>query len=140
MSGHAVRAQERHGPYVAAPCICRVEQLKKGNKVNRPMDTCLVFGMVAKYYIENGIGKALTEDQLMEKLDECEQASLVPFGTNSKEIVNMCMCDKESCQLFRNLKKFSKPAKEVHTAFCASIDKALCNGCTNTRRSCEMVP
>jgi len=104
----------RNGPYAVAPCICRVEQLKKGNEVNRPVETCLLFGMMAEYYIENGIGKELTENELMEKLTECEKASLVPFSTNSQIIANMCMCDKDSCQLFRNLRKFEKPAQELH--------------------------
>lgn len=126
------------GPYAVAPCICRVEQLKKGNEVNRPMETCFVFGLVAQYYIENGIGKALTEDQLMAKLTECEEASLVPFGTNSKEISNMCMCDKDSCQLLRNLGKFDKPATEVHAACYAVIDEELCNGCKKCTKKCQI--
>ncbi|MDA3896552.1 MAG: 4Fe-4S binding protein [Desulfobacteraceae bacterium] len=127
-----------NGPYAAAPCICRVEQLKRGNKVNRPMDTCLTFGMVAQYYIENGIGKELTEDELMEKLTECEKASLVPFSTNSQKIVNMCMCDKDSCQIFRNLRKLEKPAQEVHAAFSATIDTEICNGCKKCTKKCQI--
>ncbi|MCP3927455.1 MAG: 4Fe-4S dicluster domain-containing protein [Desulfobacterales bacterium] len=126
------------GPYAAAPCICRVEQIKKGNEVERPMETCLVFGIVAQYYIENGIGKELTVDQLMEKIDECEEASLVPFSTNSKDIVNMCMCDKDSCQLFRNLRKFPKPAEEIHAAFYAFIDNTSCNGCMKCTKKCQI--
>ena len=127
-----------HGPYVAAPCICRVEQLKKGNEVNRPMETCLTFGMVARYYIDNGIGTELTGDELMEKLAECEKASLVPFSTNSKKIINMCMCDGESCQLLRNLRKFKKPALEVHAAFSAVINEHACNGCKKCTRRCQI--
>ncbi len=126
------------GPYAAAPCICRVEQLKKGNEVTRPMDTCLVFGMMAQYYIENGIGKPMTQDELMDKIDECEAASLVPFSTNSKEILNMCMCDKDSCQLFRNLRKFPKPAVEVHAAFQAVIDSEACIGCKKCTKKCQI--
>ena len=43
------------------------------------MESCLTFGMVAQYYIDNGIGRELTEDELMEKLAECEKASLGTF-------------------------------------------------------------
>lgn len=127
-----------NGPYAVAPCICRVEQLKKENEVNRPMDTCLTFGMVARYYIENGIGRELTEDELMEKLTECQKASLVPFGTNSQSIVNMCMCDKDSCQIFRHLRMLEKPAREVHAAFSAAIDAKLCNGCKKCTKKCQI--
>jgi len=93
---------------------------------------------MAEYYIENGIGKELTEDELMEKLKECEDANLIPFGTNSQTIANMCMCDKESCQLLRNLRKFDKPAREVHAAFSAAIDAKLCNGCKKCTKKCQI--
>ena len=127
-----------NGPYAVAPCVCRVEQVKKGNEVKRPMESCLTFGMVAQYYIDNGIGRELTEGELMEKLAECEKASLVPFGTNSQSIVNMCMCDKDSCQIFRHLRMLEKPAEEVHAAFSAAIDAKLCNGCKKCTAKCQI--
>jgi len=126
------------GPYAVAPCICRVEQMKKGNTVTRPLETCLTFGFTAKYYIENGIGRELTEDELMAKLDECEKAALVPFGTNSQEITNMCMCDSDSCQLFRILKSYSRPADEVHSAYRAEINASLCSGCGVCAMRCQV--
>jgi len=126
------------GPYVVAPCICRVEAIEKGLEVKRPMETCLTFGLAAKYYLDNSIGRQMTEDELMEKLDECEAASLVPFGTNSQKIGNMCMCDKDTCQLFRNLRQFKKPALEVHAAFYAQIDGDLCEGCKKCRKKCQI--
>ncbi|MCP4133771.1 MAG: 4Fe-4S dicluster domain-containing protein [bacterium] len=126
------------GPYAAAPCICREEQMKKGNTVTRPLETCLTFGLAAQYYIENKIGRQLTEEELMLKLKECEDANLVPFSTNSLEIVNMCMCDKDSCQLFRNLNQFDKPAEEVHTSFYATIKKDLCSGCNLCQKKCQL--
>ena len=126
------------GPYAVAPCICRVEQMKKGNTVTRPLETCLTFGYTAKYYIENGIGRELTEEELMAKLDECEKAALVPFGTNSQEITNMCMCDSDSCQLFRILKSYRRPAEEVHSAYRAEIDPSQCSGCGVCATRCQV--
>ena len=126
------------GPYAVAPCICRVEQNAKGNSVTRPMETCLTFGMMARYYIQNGIGRELTEAELMDKLTECEEAGLIPFGTNSQEIVNMCMCDKDSCQMLRIVTKWPKPANEVHSAFTAVIDKNACNSCGKCVKRCQV--
>jgi ferredoxin len=126
------------GPYAVAPCICRVEQIKKGNKITRPLETCLTFGLVAQYYIQNGIGKEINEAQLMDKLDECEEASLIPFSTNSKEIVNMCMCDKDTCQLLRIMSRYESPAREIHSAFYASINPDLCTGCGKCVKKCQI--
>lgn len=125
------------GPYAVAPCICRVEKIHQGCENSRPLDTCLTFGAMAQYYIENGIGKQLTEDELMDKLKECEDAALVPFATNSQEIANMCMCD-DSCQLLKNLSKFEKPAEEVHSAYFAVINEELCSECGECIERCQM--
>lgn len=125
-------------PYAVAPCICRTEQMQKGNEVSRPLETCFTFGLVAQYYIHNGIGKELTEEQLIQKLAECEDASLVPLSTNAKNPVNMCMCDRDSCQLFRYLRKFEKPAEQIHSSFFAEIDTASCIGCGKCTPRCQI--
>lgn len=125
-------------PYAVAPCICRTEQTQKGNEVRRPVETCFTFGLVAQYYIYNGIGRELTEEQLIQKLAECEEASLVPLSTNAKNPVNMCMCDRDSCQLFRYLRKFEKPAAQIHSSFYAEIDAATCIGCGKCTSKCQI--
>lgn len=131
-------AKGKGGPYAVAPCICRIEQKAKGNSVSRPMETCLSFGLVARYYIQSGIGREMTEKELMDKLDECEEASLIPFGTNSQEIVNMCMCDKESCQMLRIVSKWPKPAEEVHSPYYAVITEESCTGCGKCVKRCQI--
>jgi electron transport complex protein RnfB len=126
------------GPYAVAPCICRVEQEQKGVEYSRPLETCLTFGLFAQYTIENGIGKALTEEQLMAKLKECEEAALIPFATNSQKIYNMCMCDTDSCQLLKNLKNYEKPSEQVHSTYFAGIDPELCSECEACLDRCQL--
>ncbi|RJP95666.1 MAG: 4Fe-4S dicluster domain-containing protein [Desulfobacteraceae bacterium] len=131
-------AGKENEPYAVAPCICRVEQAKKGAPGDRPLETCLLFGMAASYYIENGFGRRLTRQELFEKLDECEKAALIPMGTNSQKITNMCMCDKESCQLLRNIKKEDKPAEMFHSGYMAKLDPSSCVGCGICDSRCQM--
>lgn len=126
------------GPYAVAPCICRVEQEHKGIEYSRPLETCLTFGLFAQYTIDNGIGKALTQEQLMAKLKECEEAALIPFATNSQKIFNMCMCDTDACQLLRNLKIFDKPSEQVHSTYFAKIDPSLCSECETCLDRCQL--
>ncbi len=125
-------------PYAVAPCICRIEQKEKSNEISRPLETCLTFGTAALYYIQNGIGKELTEEELVQKLQECEDADLVPLSTNARDIVNMCMCDRESCQFMRYLRKFDKPALQVHASFFAAIDTGTCIGCGKCAKKCQV--
>jgi len=126
------------GPYAVAPCICRVEKQMLGHEIKRPMETCLVFGLVAQYYIANGIGRELSEKELMDKLDECEDAALIPFSTNTQETINMCMCDKDTCQLIRILSGWEKPAQEVHSPYYAKISEEECTGCGKCVKRCQI--
>jgi len=125
-------------PYAVAPCICRTEQKQKGNEVTRPVETCMTFGLVAQYYIRNGIGRELTLEELTVKLREFEEAALVPLSTNAKNPINMCMCDRDSCQLFRYLRKFEKPAEQIHSSYRAEINPSACIGCGKCTGRCQI--
>lgn len=125
-------------PYAVAPCICRLEQEKKGTPTGRPLETCIMFGVVARYYIDNGIGRELTEQELLDKLNECEKEALIPLSTNSKKILNLCMCDKDGCQIIRNIRKFNKPAHQFHSGYVAKKDQETCTGCGKCEQRCQM--
>lgn len=129
---------EGNKPYAVAKCICRVEQEKKGTPTGRLIETCLMFGIAAKYYIETGIGRKISEQELFDKLDECERDGLVPLGTNSKKIINLCMCDKQGCQLLKNIKKTEKPALQFHSGYIAKMDPSSCVGCGVCETRCQM--
>jgi NAD-dependent dihydropyrimidine dehydrogenase PreA subunit len=125
-------------PYAVAPCICRLEQEKKGTPTGRPLETCILFGVVARYYIDNGIGRELAEQELLDKLNECENEALIPLSTNSKKIFNLCMCDKQGCQIIRNIRKFDKPAHQFHSGYIAKKDQETCTGCGVCEHRCQM--
>ncbi len=116
-------------PISTAFCICRVEKGKKGTPAGRLTDACLTFGVVAQYHIDNGIGRELTEQELFDKLDECQNDGLFPLSTNSKKTVNLCMHNKEACQVLRNIKKWEYPALQFHSGYFAGPDQESCIGC-----------
>lgn len=48
--------------------------------------------MAAQYYIENGLSRQISQDELMDLLKMGEEKALVLSPGNSKEILNICMC------------------------------------------------
>ena len=48
-----------HKKFVVTPCICRREHEMIGEGCEKPLESCLVFGMGADYYQRNGIGRVI---------------------------------------------------------------------------------
>ncbi len=65
------RAEEivrKHSRLAVAPCICRREQRMVGHGCNKPLETCLVFGGAADYYLRNGLARDISQEEALEIL------------------------------------------------------------------------
>jgi ferredoxin len=94
--------------------------------------------MVAQYYIENGMSRQITQQELMDLLKMGEDKALVLCPTNSKEIMNICMCCDCCCGLLRTLRKFDRPADHVENPYQAKIDPELCTACGDCQERCQI--
>lgn len=102
-----VKSQKR---FLVAPCICRREATIMGKGCDKPEETCLVFGLGADYYRQNGIGRTIDKEEALDILKRADKAGLVLQPGNAKKIVNICCC-----QVLNNIKRFPKPASLVST-------------------------
>jgi ferredoxin len=123
---------------VVAPCICRKEQLITGRGCGRPLETCLVFGIGAQYYEENGLGRAISREDAVAILDEAEKTGLVLQPSNSQKVVNICVCCGCCCQILKNLKSLPHPSRYVASGYFAMVDAELCSGCGVCSERCQM--
>ncbi len=119
----------RQDNIAVADCICRVEQGLHGQQCERPLETCLVFGMGAQYYIENGLGRPISKQECMEILDRAEETALVASPGNAQDIMHVCLCCGCCCGVLRGLRRFERPADHAGSTFQARIDEGLCTGC-----------
>jgi hypothetical protein len=62
-----------------ANCICRVQQGRLDQDCDKPLEACFMFGSHAKYYVEKGMGRWISQEESLEILDCCEEAGLVPM-------------------------------------------------------------
>ena len=121
-----------------APCICAKEKELLDQPCSRPQERCIQFDMAAEYYIENGLGRQITRDELMDLLKMGEEKALVISPGNSKEIMNICLCCGCCCGFMRILKEFDRPADHCASPYRARIDSEACVMCGTCQDRCQI--
>jgi H+/Na+-translocating ferredoxin:NAD+ oxidoreductase subunit B len=130
-----VRAQDR---FAVAPCICRREKRLLGEGCDKPLETCLSFGMAADFYQHNGLGRAISKEEALELLKQAEKAGLVLSPGNAKEAMFICACCGCCCGILQSVKRYPKPASLVSSAFVAQVNLETCQGCGTCTDRCQM--
>ena len=124
--------------FLVAPCICRREHQIKWGGCGKLMDACLVFGWAADYYERNGLGRVISLDETLDILNRAEEEGLVLQPTNARQIINICCCCGDCCQVLLNLKRHPVPASMVSSPFIAEVDRDACTGCETCLERCQM--
>lgn len=135
------RAREmvaQHEEIAVAKCICRVEKGLLGHECQRPLESCLVFGNAAQYYVENGIGRKIDTEECMRILDRAEEAALVLCPSNAQDIANICCCCSCCCGMIEGLRRVDRPADHALSSYRARIDPELCVECGTCLERCQI--
>jgi ferredoxin len=121
-----------------APCICRKEQQVIGQGCDRPLETCLIFGAGASFYLDNGWAREIDADAALQILEQGLQQGLVLQPGNAQKPVNICLCCGCCCQVLKNLKRLEEPAAAIHSNFTARVDEESCTSCGQCAEICQM--
>ena len=127
-----------HSKFLVAPCICRKERTIVGKGCQKPMESCLVLGGAAEYYIRNGIGREIEKQEALKILSEADRNGLVIQPSNSQKVVNICCCCGCCCAILRTVKSHPKPAELVSSAFSVAYDPEACSNCQICVDRCQM--
>ncbi len=134
----ALRIIGQQEKIVVAPCICRREHEILGDGCGRPLETCLVFGVGAAFYEENGLGRAIDQAEARRILAKAEETGLVLSPSNAQNTTNICCCCGCCCQILKYLNKLPRPAESIGTNFYARVEDELCCGCETCLDRCQM--
>ena len=121
-----------------AKCICRVQKGALDESCGKPVETCLMFGSQARFYMERGTGRRIEADEALEILDRCEAAGLVTMPFNSQTPANICNCCPDCCVVLSALKMHPRPAEMIRPTFSAALDAGKCEGCETCLELCPM--
>lgn len=130
-----VRSQQR---ILVAPCICRREKHLAGEGCDKPEESCLIFGRGADYYLRNGLGRLIDQEEALGILKEADRAGLVLQPGNSQKAGSICCCCGCCCGVLRTIKNYPEPAKIISSAFRVSLQAELCSGCGICPERCQM--
>ena len=119
-------------------CVCRKEQEVRGIKSDKPKETCFMFGAMAKYYIDNKLGRQVSSEEAIRMLKESEKAGMVTQPAAAQNPAALCSCVGDSCIVLRALNLSEKPADHVTSNYQTFIDATSCTGCEACLDSCHM--
>lgn len=121
-----------------ADCICRVQKGHLEEACDKPREVCLAFGSHADFYVENGLGRYITQEEALKVLDMCEEAGLVNQPASIVNPGGMCNCCGDCCGILRSLNRLPNPGERVMSSYFAISDPELCTGCETCIDRCQM--
>jgi len=121
-----IRSQQR---ILVAPCICRRERKIAGQGCEKPVESCLVFGSGTDYYLKNGLGRMIGQEEALQILKEADKNGLVLQPSNSQKVGNICCCCGCCCGVLRTIKQHPRPASIVSSPFLVSYRQDTCQAC-----------
>jgi len=95
-------------------------------------------GSAAAYYVHNGLGRIIDQEEALGILALAEEKAMVLQPGNAKDALNICMCCGCCCGILTNIKRHPKPADMVASAFVASLNDETCTGCGTCNDRCQM--
>ena len=119
-------------------CACTVQRRAAGHHCDQPVEVCMVFDFYADYYVATGMGRWVTQEEALARLDECEKAGLIPQFSNSENPEALCNCCAECCGALRLLKSLPQPGLLAVTNHYAVLDQDLCTACGACVDRCRM--
>jgi len=121
-----------------ADCICRKEKQLLGHGCDHPLESCITFGIAASYYIENEVGRQITQEECLAILDRAEKNAMVVSPSNAQAVMNICTCCGDSCNFLKSLKMYERPADHALSSYRAYVDPELCATCETCLERCQM--
>lgn len=136
---HFVRNLVRDEDLVAvAPCICRQMAETKGNGCKHTLETCLSFGDLAQFYLDNGVARRISKEELLRLLDNVEQEGLVLCTSNTQDLSVVCCCCKCCCGIVNGVRLLPESSMMVNIFHQARLDGDLCSSCGVCTERCQV--
>lgn len=119
-------------------CMCRKISQVKGQPCDRPLELCLQFDGASHYYVDNGLGRRIDQEEALALLKKGIESSLVIQAGSPQNPGGMCMCCGCCCKPLVAYKKTDKPAQYANSNYYAVVDEDACVACGICEDRCQM--
>lgn len=121
-----------------SPCICALEQKSMGNTCKAPIERCIAFDWFAEHYIDTGLGRKITQDELYNIIQMGKEKGLIFSASNMQNSIGFCLCCDCCCSALRIANFDPNPAEQYQAAYLAQIDTEKCEECGLCLTRCNL--
>ncbi|MBS7248534.1 MAG: 4Fe-4S dicluster domain-containing protein [Candidatus Jordarchaeales archaeon] len=126
--------------FAVVPCSCRNAAKHAGEPCKRTEENfCVAVGLLAQSVLDQGIGRQVSFEELMELMRRAEREGLVHETINIQEtaafICNCCPC---CCGFLKSVKELRNYGAICKSNFAPIIDGGLCKRCEKCMEICPM--
>jgi ferredoxin len=126
--------------FAVVPCSCRNAAKLAGEPCKRTDENfCVTTDFLAKSVLDQGVGRQVTLDELMEIMKKAEEAGLVHETINIQDTsVFICNCCPCCCGFLKSVKEFHNYNAITKSNFAPRWNGDLCQRCEKCMEICPM--
>jgi len=126
--------------FSVAYCPCRQINTFQGEGCDHGLEYCFHFGTIGRYIVEQGMGRELTMEETLKKLEEAHEEGLVFTSDNYQggEVHTICSCCGCCCVFMRISKEMGYQNTIAQSMYVPQVDEELCIGCGTCEERCPM--
>jgi ferredoxin len=129
---------DAYSEFTVLDCICRKEKHILDKGCNKPLESCLSFGLASERNKRLNRGRAIGRAEVHDILSRAEKAGLVLQTGNARNAVFICTCCGCCCGVLQSIKNDIRPASRVSSPFRVKLDLYKCSGCGTCIDRCQM--
>ena len=133
---------KRHKLITVSPCQCRSMFKAVGVPIpeEHPMETCLSFGDVAEYFIENNLGRQIDQAEAVSIMENAIAKGMVVEALCAKNPDILCCCHADSCGNLMGFRGFNGEVgcAKYYSAYTLEYDAEKCLKCGLCVSKCPM--
>lgn len=114
---------------VVADCSCRLQYKQFDRACDAPMETCIMMGHMAEYYLDNRMARQIDLDEAMKIIEKSRDYGLVTQTPSIHNPIMICNCCKCCCGFLGAVRRTEKPAELVFSNHICQIAVSKCTGC-----------
>lgn len=134
-----VKQVKQYGKFAVSPCVCRALNRTVGAPdMGFPSETCITMGEMAEFYIENGIAREITEEEVLSILKNSTERGMIIQCVYSKASEIICSCHVDGCGILQAAKLFGGNATGNISHYNVVFDADKCDGCGLCVERCAM--
>jgi Pyruvate/2-oxoacid:ferredoxin oxidoreductase delta subunit len=133
---------DRYDTFAVGLCQCRMTEQIVGNGCDRPLETCVSFGDLAKLLLRDDRMREVEKRDVLTIKAEAESAGLATWVSDAAlgKVAGgaSCSCCGCCCHAFRTVSQFNAPGLIAPARFVPVVDLTQCVYCGRCAQACPM--